>query len=111
MNAPTQIPTPRQLKADKLREVCKRDGFSVDVIVTPCKRTKRVTARYGVWLTLWTETDWKLLDMARTVKRHHATVIYGIRKAAAELYGTHPKASLAEIREAVQAARMVREAA
>lgn len=107
----TPIQTPRQLKAEKLRNVCERESLSVDTVIVPCKRQKRVAARYGVWLTLWTETDWKLLDLARTVKRHHATVIYGIRKAAAELYNTPPKATLAQIRQSVQAARMVREAA
>ncbi|MCH9838526.1 hypothetical protein K0U83_22885 [bacterium] len=107
----TPIQTPRQLKAEKLRKVCERESLSVDTVIVPSKRQKRVAARYGVWLTLWTETDWKLLDMARTVKRHHATVIYGIRKASAELYGTPPKATLAMIRNAVQAARQMEIAA
>ena len=43
--------------------------------------------------------------------RDHTTVLYGARRASAELYGTPPKATLAMIREAVNNARMVREAA
>lgn len=35
--------------------------------------------------------------------RDHTTVLYGVRSISAELYGTDPRATLAEIRKAVQA--------
>jgi chromosomal replication initiation ATPase DnaA len=44
-------------------------------------------------------------------KRDHTTVLYGLRRYAAEAFGTHPKAGLAEIREAWRAAQIVRAAA
>lgn len=111
MNTPTPIPTPKQKRFVKLREVCQRDGLKVEDIIAPCKEHRLMSARHGVWLELWVDTDWRISEAARTVRRHHATFIYGVRKAAERLYGTHPKASLAEIRQSVQAARDGRMAA
>ena len=97
-------------------------GIKPQDLTGPSKRQKFVRPRKLLWLDLvcdpkahapdGTPIYRSLPQIAREFDdRDHTTVLYGVRAIAAELYGTHPKASLAEIREAVQAARMVREAA
>ncbi len=91
-------------------------GLKPQDLTGPSKEQKHVMPRHRLWLTLLCEPiDHKpdgspvyrsLPAVARFFDdRDHTTVLYGARRASAELYGTPPKATLAEIREAVNNAR------
>ena len=91
-------------------------GITCQDLTGPSKEQKHVMPRHRLWLTLLCEPiDHKpdgspvyrsLPAVARFFDdRDHTTVLYGARRAASEIYGTPPKATLAEIRGAVQAAR------
>jgi len=80
------------------------------------KAQKYVQPRHMVWLDLVCEPIGHKADgtliyrslpaIARQFSdRDHTTVLAGVRAMSAELYGTHPKARLDEIREAVQIAQ------
>lgn len=107
--------TPGQLRlaqrADTLRETCERYGTTPLCVTRQDKNGSATGLRYEIWLDLWTSTDWTLATLARLVKRHHATVVYGVRKAAALRYGTGAKVSLAEVREAAERSGKVEVAA
>jgi hypothetical protein len=96
--------TPGQLRlaqrAETFRETCERYGTTPQSVTRQDKNGSATGLRYEIWLDLWTSTDWPLTTLARLVKRHHATVVYGIRKAAMARYGTGERVSLAEVREA-----------
>lgn len=96
--------TPGQLRlaqrAETLRETCERYGTTSQAVTRQNKNGDVTALRYEIWLDLWAGTDWPLTTLARLVRRHHATVVYGIRKAAAMRYGTGARVSLAEVREA-----------
>lgn len=104
-----------------IHQTAKAFGIKPQDLTGPSKRQKFVQPRKSVWLTLICEpigfkNGQPIYRSLPAIARHfndrdHTTVLSGVRTLSAELYGTHPKASLAEIREAVQAARMVREAA
>lgn len=93
-------------------------GIKPQDITGPSKRQKFVQPRKSVWLTLICEPigfnpdGTPIYRSLPAIARHfndrdHTTVLYGVRTLSAELYGTHPKASLAEIRQSVQAARQM----
>ena len=99
--------TPGQIKlaqrAETFRAVCQRYGTTPEAVTRHDKSESATGRRYEIWLDLWVGTDWPLATLARLVRRHHATVVYGIRKAAAARYGTAERVSLAEVREAAAA--------
>lgn len=97
-------------------------GLTPQDLTGPSKAQKHVRPRKLVWLNLvcapiafnpdGSAVYRSLPQIARWFDdRDHTTVLYGVRTLAAELYGTPAKATLAQIREAVNNARMVREAA
>lgn len=88
----------------------------------PSKAQPHVMPRHRLWLNLLCDPiDHRpdgspiyrsLPAVARFFDdRDHTTILYGARRACADLYGTSRKATLAEIREAVQIARGQRERA
>lgn len=84
-------------------------------IIGESKAQKYVQPRHLVWLDLICEPIGhkngkpiyrSLPAIARQFSdRDHTTVLAGVRAMSAELYGTHPKAKLDQIREAVQVAQ------
>ena len=93
-------------------------GITPRDLTGPSKRQKFVRPRKLLWLDLVCEPKAyrpdgtpvyrSLPQIAREFDdRDHTTVLYGIRAIARELYGTQAKASLAEIRERVHAARQM----
>ena len=82
-------------------------------IIGESKCQKFVAPRHMVWLDLISEPIGhkngkpiyrSLPVIARYFSdRDHTTVLAGVRAMSAELYGTHKKARLDEIREAIQA--------
>ena len=87
-------------------------GVTVSDITGESKAQKYVQPRHMVWLHLVCEPIGhkngkpiyrSLPAIARQFSdRDHTTVLAGVRAMSAELYGTHPKAKLDQIREAVQ---------
>jgi chromosomal replication initiation ATPase DnaA len=87
-------------------------GVTVSDITGESKAQKYVQPRHMVWLDLICEPIGhkngkpiyrSLPAIARQFSdRDHTTVLAGVRAMSAELYGTHKKARLDAIREAVQ---------
>jgi len=88
-------------------------GVTVSEITGESKAQKYVQPRHMVWLDLICEPIGHKADgtliyrslpaIARQFSdRDHTTVLAGVRAMSAELYGTHKKARLDAIREAVQ---------
>ena len=91
-------------------------SVTVSDITGESKAQKYVQPRHMVWLDLICEPIGHKADgtliyrslpaIARQFSdRDHTTVLAGVRAMSAELYGTHKKACLAEIRETIHAHR------
>lgn len=63
-------------------------------------------ARRHFWFLLCIESGWSLPRTGKATTHHHTTVLYGIRKLSAEIYGTRPNATLDEIRSAYHATKL-----
>lgn len=97
-----------------IHQTAKTYGIKPRDLTGPSKAQKHVMPRHRLWLDLLCDPiDHRpdgspiyrsLPAVARFFDdRDHTTVLYGARRACAELYGTPRKATLAQIREAVQA--------
>lgn len=85
-------------QADKaIAETAARYGLSTDRVLVPCKKHKDVPGRHSVWLDLLCEQGWSTVQMGRRLRRNHATIIYGVRRAAHARWGLSVKASMKEI--------------
>lgn len=85
-------------------------GVTLEQLCTPSKKQFIVKARWQLWADLLLLEGWTSWRMAHRFDMDHTTILYGLRKWATERYGTPPKATLAEIREAHYAAQMGRAA-
>ena len=103
MNA--RIPTPREQVDRAITETGARYGLSLDRVLTRSKDHRYVPGRHAVWLDLMCERGWTTVILSKRLKRHHATIIYGIRRAAQARYGVPVTASLADIRAAYVASQ------
>lgn len=102
--------------AAHITQLCQQHGISKEDLTGPRKDQVFVGPRHECFLEMLCEVIDTNADGSpvyrslNQVARHfddrdHTTVLYGARKASRRLYGTPANASLAEIREAVQAAR------
>ena len=89
-------------------------GVQFQDVTGESKAQRFVRPRKAVWLDLICEEIGCKADGSPVYRslpaiarhfsdRDHTTVLYGVRSIASELYGTDPRATLAEIRKAVQA--------
>jgi len=90
-------------------------GVEKGAMLGPSKARRPMLARRELYVRLlclpWRGGYRSLTQVARIVgKRDHTTVLYGLRQYGAEVLGLAPKASVAEIREAVQAINVGRAA-
>jgi chromosomal replication initiation ATPase DnaA len=83
-----------------MAEVCAAHGLTREQMRGWNKTQKHVNARKDLWFRLVIIEQWSLPEAGRMTRKDHTTVLYGLRRYAAEILGTPPKASLAEIREA-----------
>lgn len=86
-----------------ITRACEFAGVPLETIMTPCKRQPWVRARWAFWYHLVIVEGWSLPRAARRVKYDHTTVLYGLRRYAAETLGTDMGFTLADIRQAAQA--------
>jgi hypothetical protein len=96
----TRIPTPREQVDRAITETGARYGLSLDQVLTRSKDHRYVPGRHAVWLDLMCERGWTTVILSKRLKRHHATIIYGIRRAAQARYGVPVNSTLADIRAA-----------
>jgi|TARA_X000001316_G_C920639_1_gene34825 hypothetical protein len=89
--------------ATPVTRACEYAKKPLSYIMTPCNKREAVEARWAFWFYLVIEEGWSLTRSARRIKYDHTTVLYGLRKYAAEHLGTDPKATLEDIRQAAQA--------
>ena len=113
MNIPglERIPTPRQQADQAIAETAARYGLSTDRVLVPCKKQRDVPSRHAVWLDLFCEQGWSTVTMGRRLRRNHATIIYGVRRAAHVRWGLPVTLSMADIRNAYLASLQVERAA
>lgn len=72
-------------------------------LVSPGKE-KRITAARRAWFfNLAIAAGYSYSEIGLRTGFDHTSVMYGVRKRSAELYGTAPKAPLADIRAAYNA--------
>jgi len=94
--------------------IAKFYGVQFHDVTGESKAQRFVRPRKAVWLDLICEEIGRKADgtpvyrSLPAIARHfsdrdHTTVLYGVRSLSTELYGTAPKAPVAEIRKAVQA--------
>jgi hypothetical protein len=99
------ILTPRAVVEQAITDAGARYGLSLDRVLTQSKAHRYVSNRHAVWLDLMCERGWTTVILSKRLKRHHATIIYGIRRAAQARYGVPLTASLADIRAAYVASQ------
>ena len=85
-----------------ITRACEFAGVPLEVIMNPCKRPAQVRLRWAFWYHLVIVEGWSLPRAARRVNFDHTTVLYGLRRYAADEFGTDVKFTLAQIREAVR---------
>ena len=89
-----------------MAEVCAAHGLTREQMRGWSKTQKHVNARKDLWFRLVIVEGWSFPEAGRMTRKDHTTVLYGLRRYAAEMLGTPPKARLDEIREAWHAAQM-----
>ena len=89
-----------------MAEVCAAHGLTREQMRGWNKTQKHVNARKDLWFRLVIVEGWSFPEAGRMTRKDHTTVLYGLRRYAAEMLGTPPKARLDEIREAWHAAQM-----
>jgi chromosomal replication initiation ATPase DnaA len=98
-----------------ITQVAAAYGVRREAVLGPTKGRAAMLARRELYARLLCE-PWRggyrsLTQVGRIVGgRHHATVLYGLRQYAEEVLGLDARASVAEIRQAVQAGEMGRAA-
>lgn len=94
--------------------IAKFHGVQFQDVTGESKAQRFVRPRKAVWLDLICEEIGRKADGSPVYRslpaiarhfsdRDHTTVLYGVRSLSTELYGTAPKAPVAEIRERHQA--------
>ena len=97
-------------------------GVQFEDVTGESKAQRFVRPRHLVWLDLIREPIGHKADGAPVYRslpaiakhfsdRDHTTVLAGVRAISCEIYGTHPKARLDEIREVINAFRNTQEKA
>ena len=87
-----------------MAEVCAAHGLTRENLRSWNKSQRYVRARKELWFRLMiVERTFSFPEAGRLTRKDHSTVIYGMRKYAAELLGTRPNAGLDEIRLAYDA--------
>lgn len=72
----------------------------------PTKKHAISKARGFLWFLLCIDGHWSLTEAAKKLGNfHHTSALHQIRKVSNELYKTHMKATLEEIREAHEKAK------
>jgi|GEM_PF-3544936 len=87
----------------KLAEACRVADISLEDLRSTSK-LKRLTDKRAVayhYLCVVRGMSWP--SAARLVRRDHSTLIYGAQKHSHEAYGTRPKATTQEMRDAFEA--------
>jgi len=82
---------------------CEYADVSVSDVACQDKRPVIVRLRWAFWFHLTAIAGWSLPMAGLRTGHDHTTVLYGIRKHAAEHFGTDPQAGLETIRSAAQA--------
>ena len=75
-------------------------GLTKDDLIGPSKSHRFATARKELFFRLVIVRGLTLTQAGNITRKDHTTVLYGLRKFAAQMFGTRPKASLEEIRTA-----------
>jgi hypothetical protein len=72
-------------------------GFTLEQLKTKSKDSPLVYARQHFWLLLCMEESWSYPRICKISGHDYTTVIYGVRAASREFFGTPKKASLYEM--------------
>ena len=98
-----ELPTPQPLTFDDhVHAVCAAHGVSKADLFEQDKTRHKTEARQELMFRAVIRRGLTLPRAARLLKRDHTTVLHGIRRHAAEKFGTEPRASLEAIRQAAR---------
>lgn len=87
--------------------ICGKYALKVDQIRAPSKAHKRARARRELWFRLVILEGFSYPEAARMTRRkHHTTVLYGLRRYCNERFGTSLKATLEEMHAAASNERL-----
>jgi chromosomal replication initiation ATPase DnaA len=92
---------------DIIRQVALKHRFLPEKLTGHGKYRPLVHARQEAWFRILMETGYSYPRIGRiTGGFDHTSVLYGVRQYARLMYGTAPKATLAEIRAAWEAQQL-----
>lgn len=80
-----------------LRTIDALYGVTFDDIKGHNKTSYIVEARQHFWFLLCVEDEWSFPRAGKKTGHDHTTVVYGVKKFARELLGTHKRASIQTI--------------